>query len=60
MFMCVVICNIKEYENVFGELMIDYILRILVSCFICIFEINKCNLVSIFKCERGVFYIYFY
>ena len=57
-FMRVAICNIKEYENGFGEPTIDYILRILASRFIRIFEINKRNSASIFKCERGAFYIH--
>ena len=57
-FMRVAICNIKEYENAFGEPTIDYILRILASRFIRIFEINKRNSASIFKCERGAFYIH--
>ena len=39
-FMRVAICNIKEYENAFGEPTIDYILRILASRFIRIFEIS--------------------
>lgn len=57
-FLRVAICNVKEYENAFGEPTIDYILRILASRFIRIFEVTQRNSASVFKCERGAFYIH--
>jgi len=57
-FVRVSIQNIKEYEDAFGEPTIDYILRILASRFIRIFEVTNRSTASVFKCDRGTFYIH--
>ncbi|WP_394220835.1 EAL domain-containing protein [Alteromonas gracilis] len=63
-FFRMAIHNVKEYEDAFGEPTIDYILRILASRFTRVFEVKKESDASIFKCDRGTFYIhlhqYFY
>lgn len=57
-FIRVSIVNIKEYEVAFGEATVDYILRILASRFVRVFDVTKQINASLFKYERGDFVLH--
>lgn len=57
-FIRVNICSFNEYEEAFGEPTIDYILRILASRFVRIFEGKGGHRARVFKCARGAFFLH--
>ncbi|MDY6976352.1 MAG: EAL domain-containing protein [Pseudomonadota bacterium] len=57
-FIRISLVNVAEYEDAFGEPTVDYILRILASRFVRVFETNEEFNAKVFKCDRGSFILH--